>query len=134
MKGYSIVLMVLLVLTLSASLASAAFDVPSHVYRIDQLQQAKEEARADDKQIVFLYSNEHTTCSLASGASISIMQRFKRNAVIVYICKEVWAKVPRIVREAIKSPEAGKFIPKTVVVDSGIMEVISIIPYERAGK
>jgi hypothetical protein len=98
MKGYSIVLMVLLVLTLSASLASAAFDVPSHVYRIDQLQQAKEEARADDKQIVFLYSNEHTTCSLASGASISIMQRFKRNAVIVYICKEVWSKVPRIVR------------------------------------
>ena len=134
MKRYSIVLIVLLVLTFSASLASAAFDIPSHVYRLDQLQQAKEEAKADDKQIVFLYSNEHTHCSLASRASISIMQRFKRSAVIVYIYKAEWAKVPRIVREAIKSPEAGKFIPKTIVVDSDITEVVSIIPYERAGE
>jgi hypothetical protein len=43
-------------------------------------------------------------------------------------------KGSRIVREAIKSPEAGKFIPKTVVVDSDIPEVVSIIPYERAGE
>jgi hypothetical protein len=97
-------------------------------------EEAQEEAQADDKQIVFLYSDEHTKCSLASGASIRIIQRFKRSAVIVYICKDGWAKVPRIVREAIKSPEAGKFIPKTIVVDSGITEVVSIIPYERAGE
>ncbi len=134
MKRYSIILMVLLVLTLSASFASATFDIPSHVYRVDQLQQAKEEAQTDDKQIVFLYSDEHTKCSLASRASIRIMQRFKLSAVIVYICKDGWAKVPRIVREAIKSPEAGKFIPKTVVVDSSITEVVSIVPYERAGE
>jgi len=134
MKRYSIVQVVLLVLMFSASLASAAFDIPSYVYRIDQLQQAKDEAKADDKQIVFLYSDEHTDCPLASKASISIIRRFKHRAVIVYICKEGWAKVPRIVRETIKSPEAGRFIPKTVVVDSGLTEVVSIIPYERAGK
>jgi hypothetical protein len=134
MKRYSIALMVLLVLTFSALLASAGFDIPSHVYRIDQLQQAKEEAKVDNKQMVFLYSNENTDCPLASRTSISIMQRFKHSAVIVYICREVWAKVPRIVGEAINSREAGKFIPITVVVDSGITKVVSIIPYERAGK
>jgi hypothetical protein len=132
MKRYSFVLMVLLIQAFSTSLASAAFNIPSHVYRIDQLQQAKEVAQAEDKQIVFLYSDEHTKCSLASGASIRIMQRFKRSSVIVYFCKDGWAKVPRIVREAIKSSEAGKFIPKTIVIDSGITEVVSIIPYERA--
>jgi hypothetical protein len=134
MKRYSIVLMGLLVLTFSASLASAAFDIPSHIYRIDQLQQAKEKAKAEDKQIVFLYSNENTDCPLASRASINIIQRYEHSAVIVYIGREGWANVPRIVKKAINSPEAGRFIPKTVVVDSGMTEVVSIIPYERPGK
>ncbi len=124
--------MLLLVLTFTASLASAAFNIPNHVYTIDQLRQAKEEARADDKQIVFLFSDEHTTCALCTRASINIMRRFERRAVIVYFGKKDWAKAPRIVTEAINSPEAGKFIPKTIVVDSGITEVVSIIPYERA--
>ncbi len=132
MKRYSIVLLGLLAFTFITSSASAAFIIPSYVYRIDQLQQAREEAQADNKQIVFLYSNKDTDCSLATRASINIMQRFKGSAVVVYICKDEWAKIPRIVREAIKSMEAGKYIPKTVVVDQDIAEVISIIPYERA--
>jgi len=134
MKSFSIVLMVLLVPTFSASLAPAAFDIPSHVYRIDQLQQAKDEAKADNKQIVFLYSKEDTDCPLASKASIGIIQRFEQSSVIVYICKEMWANIPRIVRGAINSPEAGKFIPIAVVVDSAITKVVSIIPYERTRK
>jgi hypothetical protein len=134
MKRYSIVSIILSVLTSSASFTSAAFDIPSYVYTIDQLQQAKEDAKAGDKQIVFLYSNKDTTCALASRASTNIIQRFKDSAVIVYFCKDGWAKVPRIVREAINSPEAGRFIPTTVVVDSGMTEVVSIIPYERPGK
>ena len=134
MKRYNSVLMVLLVLMFSVSLASAAFDIPHQVYRIDQSQQAMEQARNDNKQIVFFYSNKDTNCPLASRASISIMQRSKYNAVIVYVGREGWAKAPRIVREAINSPEAGRFIPKTIVVDSGITKVLSIIPYEKAGK
>jgi hypothetical protein len=126
--------MVLLALAFSASLASAAFDIPSYVYEIDQLQRAKEEAKADDKQLVFLYSNKDTDCPLATKASTNIIKRFRDSAVIVYIGKQGWAKIPRIVKDAINSPEAGKFIPKTVVVDSGIREVVSIIPYERPGK
>jgi hypothetical protein len=136
MKKYNFVLMILLAVTFYASSTLAAFDIPSDVYRIDQLQQAKEEAKTEEKQIVFLYSDEHTTCPLATRASISIMQRFGHSAVVVYIyiCPENWAKIPPIVREAFSSPEAGKFFPKTVVVDSGITKVVSIIPYERAGR
>lgn len=61
MKRYNFVLMILLAVTFYASSTSAAFDIPSHVYRIDQLQQVKEEAKTEEKQIVFLYSNEHST-------------------------------------------------------------------------
>ncbi len=131
MKRYGIALMVLMVMTFSASLALAEFDIPGYVYRIHQLQQAQEEAKANNKQIVFLYSNENTDCPLASKASINIIERFKYRAVIIYFCKEDWAKAPLIVRKAMSSPEAGKFIPATVVVDASITEVISIIPYER---
>lgn len=131
MKRYNIVLMTLLILTFSVSLPSAAFDIPSYVYRIDQLQQAKDKAKADKKQIVFLFSDERTNCLTSSKASIGIMQRFKNNSVIVYFGKDKWAKAPQIVREAINSPAAGLIIPITVVVDASIKKVVSVIPYQQ---
>jgi hypothetical protein len=131
MKRYNIVLMTLVVLTFSVSLPSAAFVIPSYVYRIDQLQQAKDKAKADQKQIVFIFSDEHTNCPLSSRASIGIMQRFKNNSVIVYFAKEKWAKAPQIVRDAINSPAAGVIIPIIVVVDASIKKVVSVIPYQQ---
>ena len=131
MKKYKIVLMTLWVLTFSVSLTSAAFDIPKYVYRIDQLQQAKDKAKADKKQIVFLFSDERTSCLPSSKASIGIMQRFKNNSVIVCFGKENWAKAPQIVRETINSPAAGVIIPITVVVDESIKKVVSVIPYQQ---
>jgi hypothetical protein len=131
MKKYKIILMTLLVLTFSGSLSSAAFDIPKYVYRIDQLQQAEDKAKADKKQIVFLFSEERTNCLPSSKASISIMQRFKNKSVIVYFGKENWAKAPQIVREAINSPAAGSIVPIAVVVDTSIKKVVSIIPYQQ---
>ena len=131
MKKYNFVLMTLLVLTFSGSLSWAAFEIPKYVYRIDQLQQAKDKAKADKKQIVFIFSDERTNCLPSSKASIVIMQRFKNNSVIVYFGKENWAKAPQIVREAINSPAAGIIIPIAVVVDSNIMKVVSVIPYQQ---
>jgi hypothetical protein len=131
MKKYNIVLMTLWVLTFFVSLPSAAFDIPKYVYRIDQLQQAKDKAKADKKQIVFLFSDERTSCLPSSKASIGIMQRFKNNAVIIYFGKENWAKAPQIVRDAINSPAAGSIIPIAIVVDTNIKKVVSIIPYQQ---
>jgi hypothetical protein len=113
-------------------LPSAAFDIPKYVYRIDQLQAAKEKATADKKQIVFLFSDERTSCIPSSKASIGIMQKFKNNSVIVYFSKENWEKAPQIVREAINSPAAGVVIPITVVVDKSIKKVVSLIPYQQS--
>jgi hypothetical protein len=131
MKKYNIVLTTLLVLTFSISLSSVAFDIPKYVYRIDQLQMAKDKAKADKKQVVFLFSDERTNCPPSSKASIGIMQRFKNNSVIVYFGKENWAKAPQIVREAINSPAAGIIIPIAVVVNTSIQKVVSIIPYQQ---
>lgn len=134
MKRFSMVFMVLLLLTCIVSLGWASFDIPGHVYRIGDLVQAQEEAKADGKPIVFLYSNEDTDCPLAAGASINIMRKFEQSAVTVYVCRDDWAEIPLIVKHAINSPASGEFIPKTVVVDSDIKRVVSIIPYQRPWK
>ena len=133
-RHFPIGLVVLFASFCLTSMALGAFNIPNSVYRIDQLEQAKKEAMSYNKQIVFLYSDENTTCPLASRASTSIIERFKQSAVIVYFNKEDWPKVPRIVKEAIKSPASGKFIPKTIVVNAEMTGVVSIIPYESAGK
>lgn len=111
-----------------------AFDIPPGVYRIDQLEQAAKDAASHNKQIVFLYSDEKTTCPLCARASTAIMDKFKLNSVIVYFDKGGWQKVPRVVKEAINSPASGKYIPKTIVVNTDMTEVVSIIPYVRVGK
>jgi hypothetical protein len=53
--------------------------------------------------------------------------------VIVYALsrdsKYSWRRLPTIVQSALNSPEAGRYIPVAVVVNSGITEVLTIIPY-----
>ena len=126
--------MILLAPTFYASPTLAGFHIPDNVYRIDQLQQAKEEAKNGEKQIVFVYSNEHCTSRHTARASINMMERFRNDAVIVFASYEGqddWCKIPPIVGEALSSPEAGEYIPITVVVDPGMTKVVSIIPYQR---
>ncbi|MBI5101370.1 MAG: hypothetical protein HZB33_06000 [Nitrospirae bacterium] len=109
--------------------------LPSYVYRIDQLGAAQGQAKTRKSPIAFLYTDEYTDCSLAIAASLDVLREFKDGIVIIYISSEdddTWARLPRIVRNALNSDEAGRFIPKTVVVNSEINKVISIIPYMRS--
>jgi hypothetical protein len=135
MKRYFVIgLLVLFASFCLTSMGLGAFDVPTGVYRIDQMEQATKDAASHNKQIVFLYSDEKTTCPLCARASTAIMDKFKLNSVIVYFDKGGWQKVPQIVREAINSPASGKYIPKTIVVNASMTEVVSIIPYETVRK
>ena len=111
----------------------AAFQLPPHVYRMNRLGEAKKRAESTNAAIIFLYTDEYTDCSLATAASLAVLQEFKDSAVIVYASskdgKNTWRKLPGIVRGAIKSPDAGEYIPIAVVVNSEITGVIAIIPY-----
>ena len=42
-----------------------------------------------------------------------------------------WERIPRVVRKALNSKEAGQYIPVTVVVNSSVTRVIAVIPYVR---
>ena len=137
-KGIYIALAFLWVYACSVSIVSAAFKLPSYVFRADQLGEAQDKAKSTNAPIVFLYTDEDTNCGLATAASLDAIQEFKDNCVIIYIAsgkeKEAWTKIPRIVRSAIKSFEAGRFISKCIIVNPEITKVISIIPYTSDGK
>jgi len=135
MKTYCVIGLLLLFASFCLKVADVkAFDIPPGVYRIDQLEQAVKDATSHHKEIVFLYSDEKTTCPLCARASTAIMDKFKPNSVVVYFDKGGWQKAPAIVRDAANSPAAGKYIPITIIVNSGMTEVVSIIPYQRPGK
>jgi hypothetical protein len=125
-------LIVLFGTLLIVSSAFAAFMVPDYVYRIDQLKEAQASAKDNGMVITFLYSNENTSCGLATAASLDVIRGLKQRSVIIYVNSKNgndWKKVPAIVRRALKSSEAGRFIPKTVIVNAEMDKVIFIVPY-----
>jgi hypothetical protein len=64
---------------------------------------------------------------------LELSQRQQRS-IIIYVSsknKDDWRKIPANVRKALKFSEAGKFIPKTVIVNAEMDRIIFIIPYAR---
>ena len=52
-------------------------------------------------------------------------------SVVVYVERNDWSKIPSIVQRSFSSPEAGKYIPKTVIVNSSFDEIVHVVPYAR---
>ena len=106
----------------------ADFEMPKHVYRMNELEKAKAEAAAKGEPLAIIYTTEKTTCGLNRSASLNAADRLKSKAVVVYA---EWGDkmLPDVVREALTSPEAGKFIPRTVLVDAKMEKVLALIPY-----
>ena len=111
--------------------AQAAFNLPKYVYHIAQLKEAQQKAVDEKRVLVFLYSDKATTCPLCTDASNDILYSFDKEAVIVYAEHKDWGLLPPLVQNALRAPEAGEFIPITIVTDCQAKEVISYIPYER---
>lgn len=111
--------------------AQAGFKVPKDVHRGDALKTALTEAKAGNKPVTILYSDEKSTCSLCSNASEEVLKDLKQKTVLVYVEHADWKSLPRPVQEAINAAELGKFIPKTVVMDSDAAKVIAYVPYSR---
>jgi hypothetical protein len=116
------------------TVAIASFTLPSNVYRADELQTAVNNANDKGIPIVFLYSDENTTCGLCTSASQDVMDEFKDSAIIIYYSSKNdndWDKMPSIIKRAIVSTQAGKYIPKTIITDSVAKNVRVIVPYVR---
>ncbi len=119
------------ILCLAASTA-LAFRLPGGVYRLNALKDAEEKAKKTNKPITFVYTDEDTTCPYCEEASLDAMKSLKLRTVVVYVhANKEWDLLPPVVKDAVNSPEAGKYIPITVIVDADMKKVNAIVPYAR---
>lgn len=115
-----------------AAVCSAGLSLPGHVHQLEDIEEAVEEAKGWSQPIAFVYTDLDCGCSLAESASYDAFRELKRDMTIVYACsKNEWSRLPAIVREALKTPESGRYIPKTVIVDARITRVLAVVPYIR---
>jgi len=121
--------------TTGTNVVFAGFEMPRSVYRMNEFDAAKEEAKAKNKPITFIYTREDSSCGLCKAASLGAADRLKSKSVVVYAnSPEDWSSLPSIVQTALKSEASGKFIPKTVVVDAALSQTLAIVPYARGSE
>ena len=115
----------------AATAAIAGFTLKSGVYRVNELDAVKAEALSTKKAIAFLYSDESTFCTQCSGASVQAMETLAGSSLVVYVDKSGATKLPKQVQTALRSPEAGKYIPVVVVMSYDLRKVIAVVPFAR---
>ena len=116
---------------LAASTVIAGFTLKSGVYSMNELDTAKSEALSAKKTVAFLYSDKTTFCTQCASASLQAMDTMIDSCVVVYINKSDATNLPEEVKNALRSPEAGKYIPTVVVMSYDLKKVIAIVPYAR---
>ena len=127
MSKLGIVSLVVLSLALDAA---AAFKLPKSVYRVNNLEDASTEAESKGKAITFIYTDENSTCGLCDSASLNLIEQLDKKTVVVYAdCSKDLSLLPSAVQKALSQPAAGRYIPKTVIVDAGMTNVLAVVPY-----
>jgi hypothetical protein len=128
-RHFYIICAAICILIFWTAISFAGFSLPPEVYRMGAYKEALERAKSINVSAVFVYSDEHTTCPLATSATLDAMQELKEKAIIIYVSRDDWVNIPAVVKKAIVSPEAGKFIPKSIVFNPKTGRVEIIIPY-----
>jgi hypothetical protein len=116
---------------LAASTVIAGFNLKSGVYRMNELDAAKSSALSGRKAVAFLFSDETTFCTQCMSASLQAMETLAGSCVMVYVDKSAATKLPDQVKNALRSPEAGKYIPTIVIMSYDLRKVIAIVPFAR---
>ncbi len=107
----------------------ATFQLPPYVFTANKLAEAQAKAKSQNLPIVILYSDKKSTCPKCDDASNDVIYTLNKNSIMVYIEYSELNKLPDVIVRAFRSPEAGKFIPITVIVDYELKQVLYIIPY-----
>ncbi len=117
-------------LLVAAVNGKADFKMPKQVYRMDRLEQARAEAQAKGQAVTIIWTQEKTSCGLCAAASLNAADTLDKKTVVVYAdCDTEWQKLPAAVQQALRAREMGRYIPKTVIMDSALTNVLAFVPY-----
>lgn len=62
----------------------AQFEMPRSVYRMKDFDAAKEEAKAKNKALAFIFTQESSSCGLCKHASLSAADELKSRSIVLY--------------------------------------------------
>jgi hypothetical protein len=122
----------LLLTVFFSSSAHAEFDLPDYVHTASQLNEAQEKAKSSGQPITFVGSNKESTCPLTTAASKEVFAGLQEQSTVVYVEHSDLNSLPEAVSNALDSEEAGRYLPKTVVLNADMDTVIAILPYAEA--
>ncbi len=98
---------------------------------MNQLDAATSYALSAKRAVAFLYSDETTFCTQCSSASVQAMESLTGSCIVVYVDRSTASGLPDKVKNALRSPKAGKYIPSVVVMSYDLKKVIAIAPFVR---
>jgi len=118
---------------LIAVVANADFQMPESVYRMDRLEEAKTAAKLNGSAVTIIFTHEKTSCSLCKTASLKAVATLGVKTVVVYANSDnEWSKLPAAAQNALSSLEAGRFVPKAIVINPEMTRVFAIVPYANS--
>lgn len=117
--------MVFCALLLTQSISLASFKLPSIVYSLSELEEAKAKAVKSQKPIAFIYTNCESNCGLCEQASLLMVSKLRSKTVMVYLPSD--QKKPAFTKQAFSR---GRYIPKLAVFDLELNTVIGEVIYE----
>ena len=116
-------------------MARADFTMPDNAYRMPRLEEAKAEAKLNGRAITIIFTHEKTSCGLCKAASLKAAETLGKATVVVYAnADNEWHLLPTSVQMALDSPEAGRFVPKVVILDPELNTVFAIVPYAESSE
>ncbi len=125
LKSMKIKQSILVLLFAVPGLALAGIKIPSKVFDLETLEEAKTEAAAKGKPIAFLYTDKDSTCPLCNAASMTMMKELGNKTVMIYVRSANGLPLP-----VMKALEPGKFIPKIAVMDAKLEKSLGMVTYE----
>jgi hypothetical protein len=116
--------------------AIAEVKIPKSVYRADEFEKAKADAKAKGKPVSILYTSEKSTCPLCNNATLRAVKELNGKTVMVYFdTKESgYEKMPPAVQQAMRASELGSYIPKLAVFDTEVTNAIAYVAYSNDDK
>lgn len=102
-------------------------NLPKEVYRAKEIEQAKAEAIKKRKAVTFVQTDIYTPYSGSAGASERIFNLLKKKTILVLA--DEWGYIPGVAQRGLSSSKTGVFIPKTVITDPHMTNLIAVIPY-----
>lgn len=109
----------------SQSLVLAELKLPSKIFEVTEIEQAKTEAEAKGKPISILYTDKDSTCPLCNNAASVMIKELGSKTVMVYARSR--KDLPQQVGDALRP---GSYIPKIAVFDATLQNSLGMVTYE----